>query len=119
MKNLTLIIGILMLFVLDVSGQKRKAVEVTCPTYSNATIVTYRWKKGTPRNCVKGKAKEEFLFFKRRGGRKINSLVKMQAPKGKRFANDRKKTQKRILKVGMFAGKPRENRPYHWNGQKN
>ena len=115
MKNLFLT-TIIMLVSIGAMAQKKKIVEVTCPSYSSATLVTYRWKNGTPRNCLHKKAKEEFFYRKRK---KFNSIVKMQAPKGKRFANDRKKTQKRLLTVGLVRGKTKQNRPYHWNGQRN
>lgn len=117
-KYVLVLIGLLFVSFSATAQRKRKVVEVTCPSYSNATIVTYRYKKGTSKKSLKKKSKEEFLFFKRRGGKKFNSIVKMQAPKGKRFANDRKKTQKNILKSGLVRRTPKQNRPYHWNKQK-
>ena len=107
MKNLLLIIGI----VLFISSSCR-TVEVTCPPYSNGTVVTYKHKKGTPKNSLKQKTKEEHLYFKRRNGKRVNNFVEQQAPKGKRFANDRKKSQKQQAKFGLVRGAPKQNRPF-------
>lgn len=112
-----LFIGIV-ITLFSACGVNKRVVEVTCPTYSKATLVTYRHKKGTSKNTLKKKSKEEYYYQKTRGGKNFNSLVKMQAPKGKRFTHDRKKTQKNILKTGLIRGTPKQNKPYQWNGQK-
>ena len=87
---------------------RKRNVEVTCPSYSNATLVTYRWKKGTPRKSVNKVAKEEYFVLGKKSDR-MKQFVIHQAPKRKRFTNDRKKTNKRINKCGLV--KPRFLRP--------
>lgn len=96
-----LLTTLLVFFTSLTFGQKKKT-EVTCPTYSNATIVTYRWKKGTPKNCLNKKAKEDYLIL----SRKNKSVVHHQSKRG-RFINDRKKTQKKLLNVGMIKRRKR------------